>query len=62
MFLVFPVIGLLALPLLFGDTLYCFKKELGLANDRFKKYVVCFRCHSLYTFEECYHRVGTYNT
>ena len=35
------------LAIAFPGTLYCFKKQLGLGKDNFKKYVVCPKCHSL---------------
>ena len=45
----------------FPGTLYCLKKQLGLAKDKFKKYVVCPKCHSLYTFDQCYDTIGSCN-
>ena len=45
------------LALVFPGTLYFFRKEIGLVNDMFVKYVVC-PCHKLYEFENCYHSVG----
>jgi hypothetical protein len=45
----------------FPGTLYCLKKQLGLEKDNFKKYVVCPKCHSLYTFDQCYDTVGSCN-
>lgn len=47
------------LALAFPGTLYYFRKELGLVNDVFVKYVVCPKCHSLYEFDKCYRTVGT---
>ena len=45
----------------FPGSLYCFKKQLGPGKDKFKKYVMCPKCHSLYEFEDCYHTVGSCN-
>lgn len=38
----------------FPTTLYMVKKQLGLNQDRFTKFVICPACHSLYTFKQCY--------
>lgn len=37
----------------FPKSLYMTKKYLGFSNDVFDKYVVCEKCGSLYTFNEC---------
>ena len=49
------------LAIVFPGSLYCFKRELGLTKDKFLKYVVCPKCHTLYKFEECYRTVGSNN-
>ena len=49
------------LAIAFPGPLYCFKKQLGLGKDNFKKYAVCPKCHSLYDFEDCYSTVGSCN-
>ena len=46
------------LAIAFPGTLYYFRKEIGLVNDAFVKYVVCPKCHALYEFENSYHSVG----
>ena len=47
------------LALEFPGTLYYFRKEIGLGDDVFVKYVVCPKCHALYEFEKCFDTVGT---
>ncbi|CAB4011940.1 Hypothetical predicted protein [Paramuricea clavata] len=47
------------LAIAFPGTLYYFRKEIGLVNDVFVKYVVCPKCHALYEFNKCHHREGT---
>ena len=37
----------------FPKSLYMTKKYLGFSNDVFDKYVICEKCGSLYTFNEC---------
>ena len=49
---VFPVVAGFAT--LFPQTLHIFRKHLGIDKDKFMKYVVCPKCHSLYNFEDCY--------
>ena len=46
------------LAIAFPGSLYYFRKEIGLVNDAFMKYVVCPKCHALYKFDDCYHTVG----
>lgn len=48
----FPVVGSFAI--LFPRSVHLLRKQLGLDKDRFTKYVVCPKCHSLYVFEDCY--------
>lgn len=47
--------------LAFPGSLYYFRKEIGFVKDKFTKYVVCPKCHSLYTFENSYRTVGSCN-
>ena len=47
------------LAVVFPGTLYYFRKEIGLVNDVFIKYVVCPKCHALYEFDKCHRTVGT---
>ena len=47
------------LAIAFLGTLYCFKNQLRLVMVKFKKYVVCPKCHSLYDFDDCYATVGS---
>ena len=47
------------LAIAFPGTLYYFRKEIGLVNDVFVKYVVCPKCHALYEFEKCFNKIGT---
>ena len=49
---VFPVVAGFAA--MFPQSLHLFRKHLGIDNDKFTKYVVCPKCHSLYKFEDCY--------
>jgi len=37
----------------FPSSLYMLKKRFGILNDKFKKYVVCPKCNSLYEYKEC---------
>ena len=39
---------------LFPRSVHLLRKQLGLGKDRFIKYVVCPKCHSLYVFDDCY--------
>lgn len=48
----FPVVGSFAM--LFPRSVHLLRKQLGLDKDRFTKYVVCPKYHSLYVFEDCY--------
>ena len=45
------------LAIAFPGSLYYFRKEIGLVNDAFMKYVVCPKCHALYKFDNCCHSV-----
>lgn len=49
---VVPAIGHFAA--LFPKSLHLFKKQLGIDQDKFVKYVVCPKCHTLYNFDDCY--------
>ena len=46
---------------LFPGSVYLLRKEMNLLNDSFVKYVVCPKCDSLYSFEDCFHNVGSRN-
>ena len=48
----FPVVAGLAV--LFPRSVHLLWKQLGLDKDRFIKYVVCPKCHTLYVFDDCY--------
>ncbi len=50
-----------AFSIAFPGSLYLFQREIGLTGDKFTKYVVCPNCSSVYTFEDCYRRVGNRN-
>ena len=39
----------------FPSSLYNLKKKPNLLDDKFTKYVVCPKCHSIYKFEGCFH-------
>ena len=43
-----------ALVTVFPTSLYMLRKKFELSGDKFKKYVVCPRCHSLYELEKCF--------
>ena len=45
----------------FPSSLYNLKKKLNLLDDKFTKYVVCPKCHSIYKFEDCFHIAGGQN-
>jgi hypothetical protein len=47
------------LAVVFPETLYYFRKGIGLVNDAFIKYVVCPKCHALYEFDKCHRAVGS---
>lgn len=52
---IFPVVASFAV--LFPKSVHLLHKQLGLDKDRFIKYVVCPRCHTLYNFDDCYELV-----
>ena len=43
----------------FPTSLYMVKKYLGIAGDKFSKYVICQKCGSLYEFNECFEKTIT---
>ena len=43
----------------FPKSLYMTKKYLGFSNDIFDKYIICKKCGSLYTLNECLNTTGT---
>ena len=47
-----PAIGSFAV--LFPKSLHLLKKQLGIDQDKFIKYVVCPKCNTLYNFDDCY--------
>ena len=49
---IFPVVASFAV--LFPKSVHLLRKQLGLDKDRFIKYVVCPKCHTLYNFDDCY--------
>ena len=49
---VVPGIGSFAA--LFPKSLHLLKKQLGIDQDKFIKYVVCPKCDTLYNFDDCY--------
>ena len=49
---IFPVVASFAA--MFPRSVHLLRKQLGLDKDRFIKYVVCPKCHSLYMFDDCY--------
>ena len=49
---VVPGIGSFAA--LFPKSLHLLKKQLGIDQDKFIKYVVCPKCDTLYKFDDCY--------
>ena len=51
----FPVLASFAV--LFPKSLHLLRKQLGIDEDKFIKYVVCSKCHSLYMFDDCYDTV-----
>ena len=54
---VFPAISTVSR--LFPKSLHSFKKEFGQNKDKFVRYVVCKKCHSIYLFEDCFDKVGS---
>ena len=40
--------------MLFPKWVNLLRKQLGINQDKFVKYVVCPKCHSLYLFDDCY--------
>ena len=52
---IFPVVA--SFPVLFPKSVHLLRKQLGLDKDRFIKYVVCPKCHTLYNFDDCYELV-----
>ena len=51
----FPVLASFAV--LFPKSLHLLRKQLGIDKDKFVKYVVCSKCHTLYVFDDCYDTV-----
>ena len=49
---IFPLVKSFAM--LFPKTVHLLRKQLGLDQDKFIKYVVCPKCNSLYNFDDCY--------
>lgn len=49
---IFPVVASFAV--LFPKSVHLLRRQLGLDKDRFIKYVVCPKCHTLYNFDDCY--------
>ena len=47
------------LAVVFPGTLYYFRKEIGLVNDTFTKYVVYPKCHTVCDLEKCHQTVST---
>jgi hypothetical protein len=47
-----------AFALAFPGSLYLFRKEIGLTEDKFIKFVVCPSCNATYKFEDCHRTVG----
>lgn len=43
---------------IFPKSLYKLRKNVGLHNDDFIKYVVCPSCHSLYLYENCFEELS----
>ena len=54
-FELFPVLASFAV--LFPKSLHLLRNQLGIDEDKFVKYVVCSKCHSLYVFDDCYDTV-----
>ena len=52
---IFPFVTSLAV--LFPKSLHLVRKQLGIDQDKFIKYVVCPKCHSLYNFDDCYEQL-----
>ena len=52
---IFPFVTSLAV--LFPKSLHLVRKQLGIDQDKFIKYVVCPKCHSLYNFNDCYEQL-----
>lgn len=49
---ILPVVAGFAV--LLPRSVHLLRKQLGLDKDRFIKYVVCPKCHTLYVFDDCY--------
>ena len=49
---IFPIVE--RFDMLLPKSLHLLRKQLGLDRDKFIKYVVCPKCHSLYNFDDCY--------
>ena len=49
---IFPLVASFAV--LFPKSVHLLRKQLGVDQDKFIKYVVCPKCHSLYNFDDCY--------
>ena len=49
---IFPVIA--SFTVLLPRSLRLLRKQLGIDQDQFTKYVVCPKCHQLYNFDDCY--------
>lgn len=49
---IFPLAASFAVP--FPKSVHLLRKQLGLEQDKFIKYVVCPKCHNLYNFDDCY--------
>ena len=49
---IFPIVERFGM--LLPKSLHLLRKQLGLDRDKFIKYVVCPKCHSLYNFDDCY--------
>ena len=49
---ILPVVAGFAV--LLPRSIHLLRKQLGLDKDRFIKYVVCPKCHTLYVFDDCY--------
>ena len=53
--MVFPVVASFAV--LFPRSVHSLRKQLGIDQDKFVKYVVCPKCHQMYNFNDCYETV-----
>lgn len=49
---IFPLLASFAV--IFPKSVHLLRKQLGIDQDKFIKYVVCPKCHSLYNFDDCY--------